>query len=436
MQRLLLLEFAKYASFQVLGMLGLSCYILADTFFVSQGLGTQGLAALNLAIPAYSLVNGVGLMLGMGGATKYAVYKSLSDRREQQVLFPNTLYLTALAACVFVLTGLFLSDPLAALLGADGTVFDQTRSYLQVILLFAPAFLTNNVVLCFVRNDGDPRLCMLAMLGGSLSNIVLDYLFLFPLRMGMHGAAIATGLAPLISLLILARHWRHKSNQLHLTKAKPELRLVRPILSLGVPSLVLEVSSGIVMIVCNAVLLRLEGNVGIAAYGVIANLSLVAAAVFTGVAQGMQPLVSRAHGRRDTAQEKQLLRSALWTIAGLSCGIYLLLYWNADPIVQLFNRENEPHMQVIAAAGLKLYFTSALFMGGNIILSVYFTATERAVPAQLISLGRGLFVIVPLVWLFSALGGLTGVWLAFPAAECLVALLGAGLYYARVSKRR
>ena len=301
-------EFAKYVSLNVMGMIGLSCYILADTFFVSQGLGTNGLAALNLAIPIYSFIHGSGLMLGMGGGTKYSIRQSQGDHGAANRIFTNALYLVLIFAAVFVCVGLFFSGSILSLFGADGSVLGMSDTYLRVILSFSPAFLLNNVLLCFVRNDGAPHLSMAAMIGGSLSNVVLDWVFIFPCGMGMFGAAFATGLAPIFSMLILSPHFIRKKNRFHCTKCAPDGKRFAEILSSGVPSLVTEVSSGIVIIVFNSIIMGLAGNVGVAAYGVVANLSLVVVSVFTGIAQGIQPLVSRGYGRRDSAAVRTLLR--------------------------------------------------------------------------------------------------------------------------------
>lgn len=181
-------EFIRYSSFNVLGMLGLSCYILADTYFVSRGLGTNGLAALNLAIPVYSFLHGSGLMIGMGGGAKYSIQKSLKTKKDAYQTFSNAIMLAAAAAAVFCVLGTFFASPIVFLLGADAEIDQMAVSYLQTVLNFAPAFLLNNVLLCFVRNDGAPQLSMAAMIGGSLANIVLDYVFIFPCDMGMFGA--------------------------------------------------------------------------------------------------------------------------------------------------------------------------------------------------------------------------------------------------------
>ncbi len=197
-------EFVKYSSLNVLGMIGLSCYILADTFFISKGLGTNGLTALNLAIPIYSFIHGSGLMIGIGGGTKYSILKSQNDKEAANRTFTNAVILALGFAIVFFVIGFFFSETIVQMLGADETVFQMSKTYLQVILLFAPMFIMNNVLLCFVRNDGAPQLSMIAMLVGSLSNIVLDYIFIFPFKMGIFGAVLATGLAPVISMFVLS----------------------------------------------------------------------------------------------------------------------------------------------------------------------------------------------------------------------------------------
>lgn len=418
-------EFTKYTALNVLGMIGLSCYILADTFFIAKGLGTSGLAALNLAIPIYSFIHGSGLMFGIGGATKFSISRKsgLSDQ-----IFTNTLFFAGILAVLFFLAGLFLSTQITVLLGADGEVAEMTQTYLKMILLFAPAFMLGDILVCFVRNDGNPKLSMLAMLGGSMANILLDYVFIFPLGMGIFGAVLATGLAPLISIAIMSCHWMKKNKGFHLAKTAIQGRMALLILSLGFPSLITEVSSGIVIIAFNIIILGLKGNVGVAAYGVIANLSLVVISIFTGIAQGIQPLISSAYGCGDSARSRLMLRYGLTTAAAVSLTLYAVICYGAAPITAVFNSEQNHQLQVIAEYGLRLYFTGILAAGVNIILSIFFTSTEQAVPAHIISLLRGLVLIIPMAFALSSLWGMTGVWLAFPVTELVSALLGVGIH--------
>lgn len=426
-------EFVRYSALSSCGMIAVSCYILADTFFVAQGLGTAGLAALNLAIPIYNFIHGTGLMLGMGGATKYSIHQSRGDPGGASRMFTGMLLLSVLFSIPFLLLGLFCSHGITVLLGADQAVFEMTRTYLQVLLLFAPATLVNDVLLCFVRNDGDPRLSMLATAAGSLANIVLDYIFIFPMGMGIFGAVLATGMSPVLGILILLPHCIRKKGDLRLVPGPTASAL-----SLGLPSLLAQLSSAVVMIAFNSIILGLEGNTGVAAYGVIANISLVVTAVYTGISQGIQPLVSTAHGQDRPGLIRQYLRYALITLLVLSAALYLLLFLFAGPVALIFNSEGDPRLQQIAEEGLRLYFTGALFAGFNIILSMYFTSVERALPAHITSLLRGFLLILPMAFLLAACWGMTGVWLAFPLTEAVTAALGAGFYalYARRGRAR
>lgn len=422
-------QFIKYSSFSVLGMIGLSCYILADTYFIAQGLGANGLAALNLAIPIYSFIHGTGLMLGMGGAIKYTIYQSNDKVKKSNIIFTRTIYLAIIIAALFFIIGIFGSQQITSLLKASKETFMMTNTYLKMIMIFAPAFIINEILLCFVRNDGAPNLAMTAMIGGSLANIVLDYVFIFPLNLGIFGAVLATGLAPIISMMILSWHWFKKDNQFHLAQTKIIGRSSIAIMILGFPTLISELSSGIVIIVFNIIILKLVGNVGIAAYGVIANLSLVVIAIFTGVSQGMQPLISRCYGSKDLKGIKKVRNYGLITVLILSVIIYLVIFFQADMIVTIFNGKNNLQLQEIATPGLKIYFLAIFGASINIIIAAYFTAIQKPLPAHVISLLRGLILIVPLAWLLSSWWHLTGVWLTFLITELLVLLISIVLMF-------
>ncbi len=422
-------EFIKYTTLNILGMMGLSCYILADTFFISKGLGANGLVALNLAIPIYSFIHGSGLLIGMGGGTKYAIRKGQKQQKSANNAYNHAVLLALILSIIFMLTGLFLSETIVSLLGADETVFQMTNTYLRMILLFAPAFLFNNVLLCFVRNDGAPQLSMAAMLGGSLSNIILDYIFIFPFQLDIFGAVLATCLAPIISMLILSPYFVQRKNCFHLTKFSLHQNEFRDILSGGLPSLITEISSGIVIIIFNAIILDLVGNIGVAAYGIVANLSLVILSIFTGIAQGIQPLLSNYYGSGNRAGLGAIRRYAIFTTLTLSLFIYVGIFLGAEQIALIFNSEKNIVLQQIATNGLKLYFLACPFAGFNIIVSVYFTSTEHALPAHITSILRGFILIIPLAFLLAAIGGLNGVWCAFFATESIVSIIGCILFY-------
>lgn len=418
-------KFAKYTSLNVMSMIGLSCYILADTFFVSNGIGADGLTALNLAIPIYSFINGCGLMFGIGGATRYAIFTAQGHKKAGNAVFMNMIYGACVVAAVMVFVGLFCSGQLTVLLGADEEVYTMTNIYIKMILLFSPAFILNNVINCFVRNDGNPGLSMAAMLAGSLFNIVMDYVFIYPLGLGMFGAVLATGFAPVVGLLLLSVHFIRKKNGFSFAKVRPDIRNIGISVSLGIPSLVTEVSSGLVMIIFNILILGITGNVGVAAYGVVANIVLVVLSIYNGIAQGMQPVVSETFGRGDKKEAVKVLGYGMITMLILSVAVYGVLFVNADSVALIFNRDRDDILQEIAVKGIKLYFTAIPFAGFNIVLSSYFASVEKAVPAQVITLLRGIVLVVPIVFFMAYLWGLTGVWLSFAVTEMITVLVGA-----------
>ncbi|MBQ8825848.1 MAG: MATE family efflux transporter [Oscillospiraceae bacterium] len=423
MKNNILSKFAKYTSMNVMGMIGLSCYILADTFFVSKGMGADGLAALNLAIPVYSFINGTGLMIGMGGGTAYAVALGQGNREKADGKFNTSFMIAAVFSAVFFLCGIFFSPQITSLLGGDTEksprIYEMTLTYLRMILLFSPAFILNNLLQCFIRNDGSPQLSMTAMLAGSFSNIVLDYIFIFSLKMGIFGAVLATCAAPFIGIAVLLT----RKSSFRLKRSRFDMKEALSVLSPGVPSLVTEVSAGLVMIIFNIIILRINGNTGVAAYGVVANISLVVMSVFTGIAQGMQPVLSTSFGSGRKNDTSAVLRYGIITASASAVLVYITLFALASPVTSIFNSGNHAELQMIAEKGLRIYFTACPFAALNIILAVFFSSTCREKPAQAISLLRGFILIIPSALVLSEAFGLNGVWLALPVTELLTAAI-------------
>jgi putative MATE family efflux protein len=421
-------EFAKYTSFNIVAMISVSGYILADTFFISLAMGTYGLAALNFAIPIFGLVLGSGLMLGIGGATKYNIKKSQDNHTSANKYFTNTIILMIIWIIFFVICGLFFSRGITSLVGANDQIFELSRIYLQVILLFSPVLMINTVLGCFIRNDGAPKLAMIAMASNSLANILLDYIFIIRMELGMFGGALATGLATFTSLFIFLFYFMKKRNGFHLIPCKLLGKSIMEILGIGLPTFITEISVSVVMVTFNIIILRTSGNVGVAAFGVIANILIVVISIYNGIAQGTQPLISKHYGKGNIRLVHLMLSCALILMAGITVIVYLSIFFGAYQIASIFNSEQNLYFQQLAVNGLRLYFTGGIFVGFNIILITYFASTQNVRPAHIISILRGFVVILPMVFLLSYLGGITGVWLSFPLAELLVCLIGCVLY--------
>lgn len=423
MEKNIFRNFIKYVSLNVLGMIGLSCYILADTFFISKALGATGLAALNFSISIYSVIHGFGLMIGIGGATRFSILKSQNEEKRANVVFTTCMKLGIFIGVILAIIGVFGSKSLALILGADITTLPLTKTYLTTILCFSPFFIVNNILLAFVRNDNNPKLSMIAMLTGSFMNIVLDYIFMFPLGMGMFGAAFATGIAPVISISIMSIHFIKGKSNFRFIRNRIRWTPINDILSLGLAAFIGEVSSAVVLITFNLVILRFRGNLGVASYGIVANIALVGISVFTGIAQGIQPLVSKGYGMDNHVVLKKVMKYALITSLSIASLIYLTVSYNADIIIGIFNSEQNIEVAQIAKKGLRIYFLGFFFAGLNIIIAMYLSAIEHTIEAFTISILRGFIIIVPLVFLLSSILNMTGIWLTFVLTESAVTII-------------
>ncbi len=410
------IQFARYVSQGVLGMIGLSCYILADTYFISQGIGQPGLTALNIAIPTYSLMFGMAIMIAVGGATRFSISNSKN-------IFTQSIYFAGFIAIIYMIAGIFFSKELAILLGAKGETIVNSSIYIKTILSFAPMFMLNNVLSCFVRNDKNPNLVMIAMLTGSFSNIILDYIMIFPLDMGMLGASLATGISPVISASILSLHFIKKKNSFSLVKTAPDFKCFKDIFSLGVSTLIGELSVGIVTVMFNRLIWGLKGDIGIAAYGVILNISIVITSIFNGISQGTQPLISRFFGEGKLHEAKKILKYGVITAVIVAILIYISSLSFGDKLVALFNKDGDKILAEIAVNGIHIYFITFIFSGINILIGSYLNSIEKPKNAFIISLLRGLVIIMPITFLMSSLYGITGIWLATPISEILVLTL-------------
>ena len=429
-------EFAKYVSLNILGQAAYACYTVADTFLVAARVGADGLTALNLAFPMFCFVSGTGLMIGIGGGTRYAIARGRGEDAAANRAFTDAVCLAAGFSLLYVLLGLFGSVPLSRLLGADDALLGLTNTYLRTLLLFAPAFLTNHLLQCFVRNDGRPSLSMAALITGSAANIALAYVFIFHFGWGIFGSILAAGLAPVIGILVMSPYLLRGMNRFHLLRTRPEASGLLAVLATGVSPFLTEATSGIVMFVFNYIILRLAGNTGVAAFSVVSVISLAVVALYTGLSQGIQPLLSRSYGMGNEGDTLSILCGALATMALLSAAIYSVLFYGADAIVSAFNSEGNAALQTYAVAGIRRYFLACPFIGLNIVLATYFISTERAGAAQTISLLRGLFVLIPMAFALSALGGMTGVWFAYPATEAVVTTVGVVLFRLLKSRER
>ena len=413
--------FLRYISQNIAGMIGLSCYILIDTLFVSIALGASGLAALNLAITVFSVVSAIGQLLGVGGGTDFSLRKS--EGHATTACLHTALRIGGIAALAFVVTGLCFAKPLSLLLGADSATLELTQVYVRVTLLFSPVFILNAILQGFVRNDGVPKLAMLSMLVSSGTNILLDYVLMFPLGMGMLGAVLATGVSACLSTPVLLSHFFSSRCTIRLTRAHHDLHKALRMLSYGLSALIGEMASAVSLLTFNLLLMRMSGHIGVAAYGVIANTALVATAIFTGLGQGIQPLFSHACGASDHAAMKKLLGYTKTSVMLLSLLIFSFVFLFAQPNAAVFNHEGSATLLELAVNGLRVYFAGYLFAGVNIAATALLSAVCEPARALLISMLRSCLLLIPAALACSHLLGVTGAWLSFVLTEAVCCVL-------------
>lgn len=416
-------ELRGYVTRSVFSTLGLSLYILADTFFIANGVGVLGLAALNIALPLFNLLSGLGLLLGMGGATLFSLNKGKNN------YFSQLMVAGAVIGLFFTVLGIFFAQPIAGLLGASNDTIAYTTTYMRFIMVMGPFFILNNLCLAFVRNDQNPQLAMKAMISSSVFNIVFDYVFVFIFHMGMAGAALATVLSPVVSLLILSTHRKFPKRKLALSWAIPQLGTVWKSTQLGLSSFLAEMSTGVSILVFNQVLLSLSGDIAVAAYGVLANVLIVGLSLFTGVAQGIQPLVSRAASIKDDKTIQQILRYGLKISFSLAVLLYIVLFFFKYPIIQVFNRDSNQLLTEIAAFGIPIFFLSLFASSFNVVFSIFFSAVGQAKQAFVLALARGYFLLIPLVIVLAYGFNLLGVWISLPLTELIT--VGMSFFFLR-----
>ena len=427
----MLKKFIGYIMQSVAGMIGISVYVLADTFFISVQSGTDGLAVLNLILPVYGAIYAIGAMIGIGSATRYRLSRARGEASDRY--FGQSLEWSFLCSLPFILCGLLAVKPFLGLLGADEGLTVLGIPYLRIVLFGAPFFMCNYTFTAFARNDHAPAVAMWASIAGSMFNIVFDYVLMFPLGMGFAGAALATALSPVVTMAVCSIHFRSRKCQVAVRFTKPSVSHLVSCCKLGVSAFVGEISSAVITIVFNMLILGLAGNVGVAAYGVAANISLVGMCIFNGLAQGTQPMISDCYGKGQRDMVKKLLAWAL-----VICGVLELLMvagiwlWT-DEMVGIFNTEQDLQLLAYAHTGLRLYGLGFLAAGINILLAAYFSAVDHARPAIVGSVLRGAVAITACAVVLSRIFGLNGVWLSFLCSEVIT--LAVILVLARMEKR-
>lgn len=371
-------NFARFVSQNIVGMIGISCYILADTFFISKASGSEGITILNLCLPIYNFIAAAGCMIGVGSAIEFSIEKARKSEKAD-LFFTNASFFALLFGFIVMFLGLTVPDKLLYLMGGRGKIISDGIPYIKTFMFFGPTSVLYHVIDAFVRNDDDPSLAMIATFAGSLFNIVFDYIFMFPMGLGLFGAALATAISPILGILISLVHFFHKPerNHIKIIRMRPSLKMLLGSCRFGISAFIGEFASGVTTTVFNYVILSIRGNIGVAAYGVIANLALVVVAVFNGIANGSQPLISERYALADSEGVSYLRRIEYITSFFSALFIYILVAVFNRGIVASFNSEGSRELALLAKNGLFIYFLGFFLSGLNTVTSGYFSAVKK-----------------------------------------------------------
>ncbi|GLI56841.1 MATE family efflux transporter [Propionigenium maris DSM 9537] len=425
--------FLKYLIPSVTGTLSVGVLIFIDTVFIGRGVGSMGLAALNTAIPVFTLYSSTGLLLGMGGATAAAIDSGRGNIRGKNKIFSHAVILATGIGIIFtLLQGIFING-LTGILGATKTLFPMVKSYLGIISKFTLFYLVPHTLNAFIRNDGNPNLTMIGMVVCGIINIILDYVFIFIFGWGMAGAALATGLAQVAYFLILILHFYSPRNTLRIQRRKFQLETATRIFRIGFPSFLNDTSMGIAIFAFNLVLFRIRGDLAVSAYSIILNINFLVYLIFVGISQACQPLLSINYGAGNHDRVKETMKLGFLTSALVAVATIVLLNVFKYPIIRLFNRED---MELIgmAAVGMPIFFSATLFMGLNIIYAILFQAVENPSVSSLLTFLRGLGLIIAGLTLLPNILGINGVW-GTPLFAETITLITALIFYRRFKSK-
>lgn len=419
--------FFHYLVPAICGTMVTSIYVLADTIIIGKRLGETALAALNIALPIYNIFFGLGLLCGVGGSVLMSICRGKGRKEEGNAYFTTALLLNAcmwlisLAFCV-----VFMED-LAWLLGGTDETMPYIMDYIPYIIWGMGTYFFSSFLQTFIRNDGAPRLAMNGVIAGGVTNIVLDYIFVFPMDMGMAGAALATVIGSSLTVVILCTHFFSKKNQLRFSLKGVRPAFLGKIFSNGFTSFVIEAASGFTIFIFNLQLIRYLGNTGVSVYGIICNTAIVVICLCKGVEQAAQPILSINHGARLPGRILRVQSLSIKT-ALIICAVPVLLGLITPNLFTYIFLNPTAEILKLSGPAVRIYFIGFLFMGMNMVFICYFQSVAKAARSLTLCLLRGCVLVIAFVYLLPVFFGSAGIWLAFPAAELTTMFIGIFLY--------
>ena len=395
-------------------------YNVVDGIFVGRGVGAAALGAVNIGVPFITFAVAVAAMFPMGGATVVAIRMGRGDKEGANHAFMTSVALTLLVSLLLTAAGMVFCGQIIDMSGGRGlgrAMRDMAKDYLFYYCAFSVPMLMSTCLSVFVRNDGSPVLSFVGMCVGAGANILLDWLFIFPMDMGVVGAAIASGLGQVFSVTLLLSHFVRRQGSLRFRRFRLGGALAVKICKRGVPEAVSQLTTPVTALCYNLMLAKLAGDIGVSTFSVLSFIYSLANAILSGVAQGLQPLWGKCYGERATAGMNKYFRWGIRINAILSIAIYGLLLFFSESVIRIFNQD--PELIQSASAALPLFSLSFIPMALNLIYTAFLYFTKRTLQADVISFSRGVALKAAAIFCLPVLLGSDRIWLAPLAAELL-----------------
>lgn len=415
----------KYITPTILSGVSYFLFTIVDAIFLGHGVGTDALGAINLSMPYVNILNALFMITTIGGATIAAVHLGREDADKANSVFMHAVSGTVVIAAVLSFVGVFLTDPLAKLLGANATFHGMVTEYLFWYSVFIIPSGLGIVLQGFVRNDGNPGLAGVSVIVGTLLNIFGDWLFIFPLQMGLKGAALATGISQTIGMLIVISHFLRKKGQLSFRPFRFAGKQMGEVLVRGLPETISQFGNPITITCMNHILLAQIGDIAVNAFSVINYVASFSMALFYGVSEGLQPLFGVNYGSKNESDLKYYLRSGLKINFFGSILIVLVVSFFSAPVCALFGADAATVEFTVANMGK--YAWGFIFMALNVLISSYFYSTMHTKEALIINVLHSFVINTSIIVLLPMAFGVGIVWFTFGIYEILVLLVSAVL---------
>lgn len=423
----LLKQFFHFSAATVASLMVFSLYSIVDGLFVARGVGEYAMTAVNLSVPFVNLLFSIAVIFAVGTSTIIAYLLGQKNAQSANKLFSQNLVTLVVIGVTISVLVLAFTEPLARLLGAEEVTLEYTIHYLQGLAPFAVCFMISYNLEVLVKTDGRPRLALVTVCVGCVTNCVLDYLAIFHWGLGIWGAAAATGLSQLLTCLIYLTHFLGKHTTFHPVRFRMDWKIYRRLLPIGISDGLTELCNGLMIFLFNHTILRCIGTDGLVAYTIIAYANTLVINITMGVSQGSQPLISFQNGRGDGTAIGNLLRYGLRTMCGIAAVCFTVLFLAAPKLVAVYLPEAGAEMLTFATDAFRRYSLCYLPVGFNIYIAGFLTAMERPLPAVSISTGRGLILQGSILLLLAAVLGGGSIWFAPVISEVLC--LGLSVFF-------